>query len=304
MMQELLNNRYRVLQILGRGGFGETYLAEDTQMPSQRRCVIKQLKPVTTNDQIYQLVKERFQREAAILEELGDGHPQIPRLYAYFTEIGQFYMVQEWIQGQTLNQRLQSQGLLSETEVRTILIHLLPVLEYVHSKGIVHRDIKPDNIMVRQRDGKPVLIDFGAVKETMGTVLNSQGNTTSSIVVGTPGYMPSEQTAGRPLFASDLYSLGLTAIYLLTGKVPQALETDPRTGELLWRRYGDHLNPELADILDRAIQSHPRDRYATAAEMLAALQALSTPEAVQASPTSESTVVAPSTPPLSGLPGG
>ncbi|BAY21349.1 serine/threonine kinase [Calothrix sp. NIES-2100] len=271
-MQTLLNNRYQVIQTLGGGGFGETFLAEDTQMPSKRRCVIKQLKPIQNNPQIYQLVQERFQREAAILEDLGGATDQIPSLYAYFQSEGQFYVVQELIEGQTLTAKMQQQGLFSESAVREILVNLLPVLEYIHLKRIIHRDIKPDNIILRDRDQKPVLIDFGAVRETMGTVFNSQGNPTSSIVIGTPGYMPSEQAMGRPVFSSDIYSLGMTAIYLLTGIQPPQLETDPRTGEIIWSQHALNVSPTFAGVIDRAIAYHPRDRFPSAREMLQALQ--------------------------------
>nr|AAB41116.1 PknA [Nostoc sp. PCC 7120 = FACHB-418] len=271
-MEQLLDNRYRVIKTLGSGGFGETFLAEDSQMPSNRRCVVKQLRPIHNNPQIYQLVQERFQREAAILEDLGSYSGQIPTLYAYFQSNTQFYVVQEWVEGDTLTAKLKQQGVLSESAVRDILINLLPVLEYVHSKRIIHRDIKPDNIILRHRDGKPVLIDFGAVRESMGTVINSQGNPTSSIVIGTPGYMPSEQAAGRPVYSSDLYSLGLTAIYLLTGKQPQELETEPHSGEIIWHRYALNISPTLAAVIDRAIAYHPRERFTTARQMLEALQ--------------------------------
>jgi serine/threonine-protein kinase len=267
----LLNDRYRVIRTLGSGGFGETYLAEDSQMPSNRRCVIKQLRAIENNPQIYQLVQERFQREAAILEDLGSASDQIPTLYAYFQANGIFYVVQELIEGDTLTTKFQQQGLFSESAIREILINLLPVLEYVHSKHIVHRDIKPDNIIIRHRDHKPVLIDFGAVRESMGTVMNSQGQATSSIVIGTPGFMPSEQAAGRPVYSSDLYSLGMTAIYLLTGKQPQELETDTRSGEIVWHQYALNVSPTLASILDKAIAYHPRERYTSAREMLDAL---------------------------------
>ncbi|MFN6518318.1 MAG: protein kinase domain-containing protein [Nostoc sp. CreGUA01] len=279
-METLLNNRYRVIRTLGSGGFGETFLAEDTQMPSNRRCVIKQLRPIHNNPQIYQLVQERFQREAAILEDLGGTSNQIPTLYAYFQSDGQFYLVQEWIEGDTLTAKVHEQGLLSESAVREILIHLLPVLEQVHNQRIVHRDIKPDNIILRHRDHKAVLIDFGAVRESMGTVVNSQGFPTSSIVIGTPGFMPSEQAAGRPVYSSDLYSLGMTAIYLLTGKQPQELETDSRSGEIIWQRHALSISPTLAGVIDRAIAYHPRDRFATAREMLDALQFGSFPPTV------------------------
>jgi serine/threonine protein kinase len=279
MTLTLLNNRYQVLRILGSGGFGKTFLAEDTQMPSSKRCVIKQLIPVVNNPQVYQLVQERFQQEAAILEELGDRNPQIPRLYAYFPEGGEFYLVQEYIEGQTLSEKLKQQGVLNEITVKEIVINILQILEYVHSKGIVHRDIKPDNIIWRFSDSKPVLIDFGAVKVTMSTEVSPSGNPTQSIVIGTPGFMPMEQTVGRPVFSSDLYSLGLTAIYLLTGKIPQDLPTDPNLGNILWRHFALYLSPNFADVLDKAIAYHPRDRYLNAREMLTALQTLSNPVA-------------------------
>lgn len=271
-MQTLLNKRYRVIRTLESGGFGETFLAEDTQMPSNRRCVIKQLKPIQNNPQIYQLVQERFKREAAILEDLGGATKQIPTLYAYFQLDGQFYLVQEWIEGDTLTRKVHEQGSLSESTVKEILVNLLSVTEYVHNQRIIHRDIKPDNIILRHSDSKPVLIDFGAIRETMGTVVNSQGNPTSSIVIGTPGYMPSEQAAGRPVYSSDLHSLGITAIYLLTGKQPQELETDPRTGEIVWHKYARSVSQTMVQVIDRAIAYHPRDRFATAKEMLEVLQ--------------------------------
>ena len=273
MKAALLNNRYRILETLGRGGFGETYLAEDTHMPSGRKCVIKQLKPVVQQSRIPLWMKERFQREAAILEELGAGNEQIPQLYAYFSEKDKFYLVQEWVEGQTLAEKWSSIGNLKTEQVTGILMQLLPVLDYVHEKRIVHRDIKPENIILRDRDLLPVLIDFGAVKEAMTTVVNHDSNNSMlSASIGTPGYMPSEQAAGRPLYSSDLYSLGLTAIFLLTGKSPQELQTDPRTGEIVWHEYAPNLDDRLKTILDRAIRFHPRDRFATAKEMLLALE--------------------------------
>ncbi len=271
-MQTLLNNRYQVIRTLGSGGFGETFLAMDSYMPSKRLCVVKQLKPIQNNSQIHQLVQDRFQREAAILETLGGNCQQIPALYAYFSSEGQFYLVQEWIEGDTLTKIFQKQGLFTQNSVKELLINILPVLDYIHSEHIVHRDIKPDNIILRHHDGKPVLIDFGAVRESMGTVLNSQGNPTSSIVIGTPGFMSSEQAAGRPIYSSDLYSLGLTAIFLLTGKIPQRLETDSQTGEVLWQHYTNNLDPTIAKVINKAIAYHPRDRYATAKDMLVALE--------------------------------
>jgi serine/threonine-protein kinase len=270
-MSVVLKNRYRILHELKSGGFGETFLAEDIDMPSVRRCVIKKLIPITHDPQIYQLVKERFGREAAILEKLGEGCSQIPTLYAYFEEDGHFYLVQEWIEGTSLSEKVRQEGVLNESFVREILTDSLLALDYIHSKHIVHRDIKPDNIIIRATNKKPVLIDFGAVKETMGTILTTSGRSTYSIVIGTPGFMSSEQAIGRPVYASDLYSLALTAIYLLTAKYPKKFDSNPATGELLWRQDAPHVSSTLAVILDKAIQSHPRDRFTTAKEMLAAI---------------------------------
>jgi serine/threonine protein kinase, bacterial len=276
----LLNNRYRILRSLGEGGFGATFLAEDTQMPSQRQCVIKQLKPITDNPDVYQLVQERFQREAAVLETLGNGCAQIPSLYAYFNEDQKFYLIQEWIDGSTLEQWVQTHGTFSENAARNLWKQLLQILTFVHKQGIIHRDIKPDNIILRAPQQQPVLIDFGAVRETMGTLVNSNGNPTSSIVIGTPGYMSSEQAAGRPLPSSDLYSLGLTILYALTGKGPQTLPSDPRTGELQWRDQltdQNPISPLFAGILDKVIQPHPRDRYPDANAILAVLEGVGSP---------------------------
>ncbi|MEL7241844.1 MAG: protein kinase [Cyanobacteria bacterium J06573_2] len=299
-MNQMLVNRYRIIRELGDGGFGKTYVAEDTHMPSNRYSVIKQLKPMNQGSQIYKIVQDRFLREAAILEQLGGGSNQIPSLYAYFESEGQFYLVQEYVEGDTLSKKLRTQGKLSSDVVRDILLKILPVLEYVHSRGIVHRDIKPDNIIIRDADNLPVLIDFGAVKETMQTLV-SEADTLrssimtgkSSIVIGTPGFMSSEQLSGRPVFSSDFYALGMTAIYLLTGKMPQELDSDPRTGEVIWREHAPDVSPELATVLDKAVQSHLRDRFSTADEMLNALQVEKIATTVLAPPAPEKVATVP-----------
>ncbi len=269
---KLLNNRYRIIETLGRGGFGETFLAQDTHMPSARKCVIKHLKPVLENPEIPSWLRERFHREAATLEELGENHPQIPQLYAYFSEGEDFYLVQEWIPGLTLSQAHAQKGNFSSTAVEELLLGILPVLQFIHQQRIIHRDIKPDNIILREADGKPILIDFGIIKETMGTLVNPDGRSAYSVALGTPGYMASEQAAGRPVFSSDLYSLGLTAIFLLTGKTPQYLTSDSRTGEILWRQGAPQVSPTLAKVIDQAVRYHPRERFNSAMAMAQALQ--------------------------------
>ncbi|BAP16931.1 serine/threonine protein kinase [cyanobacterium endosymbiont of Epithemia turgida isolate EtSB Lake Yunoko] len=268
----LLSNRYQILETLGQGGFGETFLAIDTQMPSTRKCVIKQLKPTLQQSQsIPQWLQERFKLEAAVLEKLGENHPQIPCLYAYFSENNHFYLVQEWIEGETLSQVHQRRGNFSVTGVTELLSNILPILDYIHAHHIIHRDIKPDNIIIRAIDGQPVLIDFGIVKEAVATMINSNGKTAYSIAWGTPGYMPSEQAAGRPVYSSDLYSLGLTAVFLLTGKTPQYLDIDPHTGEVLWGKEIPDLDSDLTSIINRTLCFHPKDRFLTAKKMLASL---------------------------------
>ncbi|OAB61063.1 hypothetical protein AY599_23270 [Leptolyngbya valderiana BDU 20041] len=291
MVSQLLNNRYLALETLGTGGFGQTYLAEDTHLPSRRRCVIKQLQQVTQTPDRYADVCTRFEREAAVLEELGEEHPQIPRLYAYFSEAGRFYLVQEWIDGDTLLQQVQQRGLWNEGAVVRLLRQILPVLDFIHSRHIVHRDVKPENIVVRRKDDLPVLIDFGAVKEAVNA---PELPTKSSVVIGTPGFMSSEQAAGRPTYASDLYSLALTAIYLLSGTLPQDIAVDRRTGELRWREVVPNLRGNLATTLERAVRFHPRDRFSSASEMLAALTPgnnLSSMKTIAVAPAAPSQVV-------------
>ena len=270
----LLKNQYRLLQELGSGAFGKTYLAEDTHSPSNRRCVIKHL--TWNNDpRMADLVRDRFKREAAILEMIGRGSQGgIPELFAYFIDNDQYYLVQEWIDGDTLTHKLRREGPQPEHIVKNILLGSLQALEYIHTRPtpIIHRDIKPDNIMIRRANGQPVLIDFGVVKEV--TQIDPGGAQASTIMVGTSGFMPLEQAAGRPVFASDIFSLGMTAITMLTGKHPREL-TDPQSGDVVWRQLAPHVSAGFADVLDIATRRFDRERYQSARDMAAALQGAS-----------------------------
>ncbi|WP_024545950.1 serine/threonine-protein kinase [Picosynechococcus sp. NKBG15041c] len=271
MQSSLINGRYQIVKTLGQGGFGDTFLVKDLQLPSQRQCVLKSLKVNATNPQMVQEMQRRFQREAAILEGLGEKHNQIPKLYAYFEEQGRFYLVQEWIDGLTLQDIVKEQGALTPPQVQQILTDLLPVLQLVHDQYIIHRDIKPENIILRTRDRKPVLIDFGAVKEALTTAIHLDLSQPVSVAIGTPGYMAPEQGTGRPVYSSDLYGLGFTAIFLLTGQAPQQFPNDPQTGELIWQQDFPYLQTPLGQVITKAVKFHPRDRFPTAQAMLKAL---------------------------------
>ena len=280
-MTGLINHRYRILKALAEGGFGQTFLAEDLQLPSRRRCVIKQLKPDSSSSEMTQVVQEHFAREAAVLESVSKGNPQVPELYAYFSEGNQFYLVQEWVEGRLLRETIPP--VWSEERTIKFLLNMLPALALVHQHKIIHRDIKPDNIILRTADQLPCLIDFGAVKAVMSTVVLNDPSDRSvdrSVVVGTPGFMPPEQVVGRPTFSSDLYSLGMTAICLLTGRSPQDIPVDSYTGKVLWQQYANGVSDRTATILTRCIHLHPPARYASATEMLAALTKTSAPDAM------------------------
>ena len=271
-MSFLLNNRYQIIQTLGSGGFGETYLAIDTHLPSQQHCVIKRLKPSTEDPETLEIIKQRFQREAIILENIGRACPQIPKLHAYFVENNEYYLVQDWIEGKTLKHQIKEVGLFTETDVRSFLISLLKTLEFIHSQNIIHRDIKPDNIIIRKQDNLPFLIDFGAVKEIVTSVPDDDSTTlTPSIVIGSPGYMPPEQAIGLPTFESDIYSLGFCAIFAVTGKTPNELN-DLYFKGTAWPAFAPHISKGLAAILDQATKPASTDRFSSAHLMRQSLE--------------------------------
>ncbi|WP_069789709.1 protein kinase domain-containing protein [Cyanobacterium sp. IPPAS B-1200] len=266
-MAEIINGRYEIINTLGKGGFGETFIAKDTQMPSAKLVVIKKLKPLDSQNTNLELVQNLFAKEAQVLEQLGQNCTQIPTLYAYLIEDGEFYLIQEHIEGESL----ADIGIINFARCEAILSSLLNTLKYIHSQNIIHRDIKPENIIIRKSDGLPVLIDFGAVKETMGAMTRSNGSTVSSVVVGTRGFMAPEQSAGRTLFSSDLYALGLTMIYGLTGKYPIEFANNPLTGELDWDSSLPNIPAPLKTTLQKAIKMEVGQRYSTAQDMYLAL---------------------------------
>jgi serine/threonine protein kinase, bacterial len=269
--QLLMNGRYRVLQGLGQGGFGATYLARDEQLPGQPNCVLKQLRPSTNALHVIQMARDLFEREAQTLGRIGS-HSQIPRLLDYFEANEEFFLVQEYVSGATLQQEVKKNGPFSEAGVKQFLSEILPVLDYVHKNNVIHRDIKPANLIRRAHDRKLVLIDFGAVKNHVASLVETASEQTAftSYAIGTPGFAPPEQMAMRPVFSSDIYALGVTCVYLLAGKSPKDLSYDTTTGELMWRR-NVHVSDHFAGVLEQMLEVSVRHRYPDAGAVLEAL---------------------------------
>jgi serine/threonine protein kinase, bacterial len=268
----LLRDRYRVLQALGQGGFGATFLAKDESLPGAPHCVIKQLRPATTSFHVLQMARDLFQREAKTLGKIGN-HPQIPRLLDYFEANREFYLVQEYVSGSTLQQEIKRSGPFNETGIKQFLSEILPLMQYVHSQQVIHRDLKPANLIRRSQDKKLVLIDFGAVKDQVSPILSTTSEQTAltAYAIGTPGYAPPEQMAMRPVYASDIYALGVTCLYLLTAKSPKDMAYDPATGELVWRNLV-HVSDHFAEVLKKMLEVSVRHRYQNATEVLRALE--------------------------------
>ena len=258
----LLKNRYRGLKIIGQGGVGRTLLAVDEQNnEGELYCVIKQLY-LSNNSGDPETVNRLFKTEADTLDKLGQ-HPQIPQLYDYFELDKHQYLVQEWIEGDNLRQLIAKQGIFSDRGITQLLANLLPVLAYVHQLGVVHRDIKPENIICSS-NGKLILVDFG----TSAKIIPSSLHQTRTIV-GSPEYIAPEQLRGKATISSDIYSLGVTCLYLLTGISPFDLYSD-REDTWVWRDYlGDNsIDAQLAQIIDKMIARATSQRYQSTHQIL------------------------------------
>jgi serine/threonine protein kinase, bacterial len=266
----LLHDRYRIVKVIGKGGFGTTFLAKNAVLPGNPVCTVKQLRLASKDPQIIKRASILFRREAATLGKIGN-HPQVPSLLDYFETDNQFYLVQEYVQGLTLKQEVQKFGCFSETQVKAVLDEILLVLKYLKQQEVIHRDIKPANIIRRQIDNRLVLIDFGAVKDEVSqTVMLLDGGSqlpNTCFAIGTPGFAPREQIALQPVYASDIYALGATCLYLLTGEAPRRLGCDSMTGEIIWRDRVS-VSDRLAAILDKMLKPLVHYRYQSAEEVL------------------------------------
>ena len=289
-MPQILAGRYIPQQLLGKGGFGAAYLACDRHTTKLRKCVVKQFQPPDhLNEKTLNIAEELFTREAEVLESLGNEHPQIPDLYAFFplilseendSENEFFYLVQEFIDGETLEQEVQKKGHFNEAEVLEVLENMLQVLQFVHDHHSIHRDIKPSNIM-RDRQGKLYLLDFGAVKRVTGAGTSPY----SSTGIYSFGFAPPEQMQGRQVYPStDLYALAATCLRLLTGKPIQELY-DSYNNQWAWRRHTE-ISDNLATILERMLFATPKERFLSAQAVL---------NAIQDNPVSKATIETPQT---------
>ncbi|MDJ0799315.1 MAG: tetratricopeptide repeat protein [Calothrix sp. MO_167.B12] len=271
MLGNILVGRYQIISHLGGGGFGETFVAFDTQLPGKPKCVVKKLKPQSRDPITLQTARRLFDTEAQVLYKLGN-YKYIPQLLAYFEENQEFYLVQEFITGHDLSQELAPGKKWSQEEVITFLRALLEILEFIHQQNVIHRDINPRNIL-RDAGGKLILIDFGAVKEITTQAIINSGEIKQTIAIGTPGYIPSEQAQGSPKFSSDIYAVGIIGIQALTGLEPSQLSKDTITNEIVWREEAQ-VTPELAHLLDKMVCYDFRERYSSATQVLQIIQDL------------------------------
>ena len=267
-----LGARYNVLRELGEGGFGRTYLAEDLHR-FKERCVLKEFVPQIDDPALLAKAQELFEREAKVLYQLE--HVQIPKFRELMREGGQLFLVQDYVEGSTYRSLLQSRqdygGYFSETEVTQLLYQLLPVLDYIHELDIIHRDISPENLILRSQDGRPVLIDFGSVKQIAATVEQELSSESNKTRIGKAGYVPPEQfQSGSVDATSDLYALAATLVVLATGKEPQELY-DMYEGVWTWDRFIS-LGEPLNRVLKKMLAPSRVQRYPSASAVMQALQ--------------------------------
>ncbi|MBE9179215.1 tetratricopeptide repeat protein [Oculatella sp. LEGE 06141] len=269
-----LGGRYEIISQLGAGGFGQTFLVQDLHLPGHPRCVVKKLLPQKNDTENLEMARRLFDTEAKVLYKLGS-HDQIPRLLAHFEQHQEFYLAQEFVEGAPLSKELLEGQPWQQEQVLTLLQDILQILAFVHQQQVIHRDIKPANLIRRRKDDRIVLIDFGAVKQVSTQCVNSDTELTDmTISIGTQGFIPNEQLAGKPRYSSDVYAVGIIGIWALTGIHPKHLKDDPRTGEINWRDRATFASRELIDVLEQMVRYDFRDRYPTAIEALGALRSL------------------------------
>jgi WD40 repeat protein/serine/threonine protein kinase len=271
MVSPLLDGRYQIIEVIETGEFGQTYLAKDIRRPGEPQCFVKHLRPGTTEPKLINTTRRLFEKEAEVLEKLGQ-HDQIPQLFAYFEENQEFFLVESFVAGHSLSTEILPGKPVPEEKVVALLRELLEILVFVHGQGVIHRDIKPGNLIRRYSDNKLVLIDFGSVKE----IHIAQRQAPVTVRIGTLEYMPIEQFQYNPQLNSDIYALGMIGIQALTGlpayDLPKLRDLkNSNKGEIIWRHLAV-CSQSLADVLDNMVRYDFRERYQSAAEALADLR--------------------------------
>ncbi|MEO1430927.1 MAG: protein kinase [Cyanobacteria bacterium J06632_19] len=273
MIGKVLQERYQIVQSLGAGVFGQTYISVDIENPKHPKCVVKQLKVTSLQPSFLQDLRLRFLTETRTLKLLGH-HKQIPQLISCFEENERFYLVQEFIEGHSLSAELpvnkNPSYFWSENGVIGFLKDVLGILQYVHSQGVIHCDIKPENLIRRTRDGKLVLIDFGSIQPVdFGT---EEVLPIYSIPVTSLGYIPPEQFIGQTQINSDIYALGMIAIQALTGLTPLQLKKNPSNNQVLWRSKDTPVSDYLAAVIGKMVRYNHKERFQTASDVVQALK--------------------------------
>ena len=273
MIGKVLQERYQIVQSLGAGVFGQTYISVDIEHPNNPKCVVKQLKVTSLQPSFLQDLRLRFLTETRTLKHLGH-HKQIPQLISCFEENERFYLVQEFVEGHSLSAELpvnkNPEYFWSENGVVQFLKDVLTVLQFVHSQGVIHCDVKPENIIRRARDGKLVLIDFGSIQPV--DFGKDEVLPIYSIPVTSLGYIPPEQFIGQTQINSDIYALGMIAIQALTGLTPLQLKKHPANNEVLWRSRNTEVSDYVAAVISKMIRYNHQERFQTALEVLEALK--------------------------------
>ncbi len=268
----ILENRYDVVRFIGHGGFGRTYLVRD-QHRFNELCVLKEFAPQVSQPAVIQKAEELFQREAGTLYKLS--HPQIPEFRALSSIVyageKMVFLVEQFIDGHNYGEWVEHGHCLTEGQGLELLRDLLPVLSYIHGRGVIHRDIAPDNLMYDRDKHKPILIDFGSVKQVTETALRMVGMTPAT-QIHKPGYTPFEQIKGEAYPNSDLYALAVTLLVLMTGKPPTELY-NAHTNDWHWQSVLK-LDGRFENVLHRMLARHPSDRYPSADAVLAAIRGL------------------------------
>ena len=270
---EPLYGQYSIQERIAEGGMGVAFLARDTKK-GNRLCLIKQFHLSQQNIKHRSKLLPYFKKEASTLKSLGSTVERIPKMYDYFEVDGEYYLVQEFIEGQTLQKRVEKDGPLNESQARRFLLDFLDTLAKIHRHPVLHRDINPKNIILRKDDGAPILIDFGIVKEIATRLLGQGDDALTSTGIGTEGYSPPEQLTGKGVFpCSDLFSLGVTVAYMLTGKSPLLFSNNDE-GIYQWKQFCPEISSGFESFINKAIEFDYKKRYQSADEMLQGLHEL------------------------------